>query len=425
MKILVCDDDAERSKEVVAAIAQGRRGDDAPPSALLSDALRDALDVVFARARDALANPTTFESDAVSPFDDVDLVLFDNNLAHLHKTGARLTAEEVIGYVRAFTSARYIVSLNKNPDVDFDLRYLVGDFDTRADLALNTEHLRNPALWSGDPKDAEKDFCPWYWPALNRAGDLRAAQVAMIQPNPDASVFATIGFPTDPNALAFLSHHAKGALYPLSVERPEEGAKLIQDVTFRDVFIAKTRSLPVEDERKDLAAARTAAMDDVIARVVAADLELWFRRDVVGPQELLVDAPHLATRMPVLLGEKAKRADDWNRTAADQEPPFGFDGDIYEKFVAAARYSNDAWTHHAAFWWPSLKANDELSTLFFNSVADYPDVVFCEDRSGFVVKTGGEGDPVDFLAEFESSWARRYVAKIGGFKYLPLSRFMM
>jgi hypothetical protein len=127
----------------------------------------------------------------------------------------------------------------------------------------------------------------------------------------------------------------------------------------------------------------------------------------------------------VLLGAKAKRADDWNRTATEREAPFGFDGVLYDKYVANSLYSDNPWTHHAVFWWPSLKANDELSKLFFMAGADFPDVVFCEDRSGFVVRTGSDGDPVDFLAEFESSWARRYVAKLGGFKYLPLSRFMM
>ena len=44
---------------------------------------------------------------------------------------------------------------------------------------------------------------------------------------------------------------------------------------------------------------------EIIARVVAAYIDRWFRRDVLGPQEALVDLPHLLMRLPFLLGEKA------------------------------------------------------------------------------------------------------------------------
>ena len=80
-------------------------------------------------------------------FDGFDLVIVDNNLTGLDLDGARLTAETIIGYLRAFTDVPYIVSLNKNLHVDFDLRFLFGDYQSLADLALNAQtSLERPSV---------------------------------------------------------------------------------------------------------------------------------------------------------------------------------------------------------------------------------------------------------------------------------------
>ena len=73
-----------------------------------------------------------------------DIVILDNNLAELTIPGARHTAESIAGYIRAFTNIPYIVSLNKNPDIDFDLRYLMGDRHTQADVRFEQRSPFNP-----------------------------------------------------------------------------------------------------------------------------------------------------------------------------------------------------------------------------------------------------------------------------------------
>ncbi|MYF08950.1 MAG: hypothetical protein F4233_13875, partial [Rhodospirillaceae bacterium] len=80
---------------------------------------------------------------------EFDVLIVDNDLTDLELGGAMLTAESIIGYLRAFTDVPYIISLNKNHDVDFDLRYLYGDYQSFSDLALNTNHLSNQRLWGG------------------------------------------------------------------------------------------------------------------------------------------------------------------------------------------------------------------------------------------------------------------------------------
>src|SRR5207248_3391341 len=154
-------------------------------------------------------------------FDDFDVLLLDNNLSHLHddndKGGAPLTAESTAGYLRAFTRTCYIVSLNMNPAVDFDLRFLVGDVSTRADLALNVKHVDNRALWTGKP---EGGFCPWYWPPLDIAAERRRAQVKFVEKHVDDPFFRALGFDDDDflyfsiQALAALSPNAAATALP-------------------------------------------------------------------------------------------------------------------------------------------------------------------------------------------------------------------
>jgi hypothetical protein len=85
------------------------------------------------------------------------------------------------------------------------------------------------------------------------------------------------------------------------------------------------------------------------------------------------------------------------------------------------------WLSSPAFWWPPLKDNETLNELFFKPDAVWGDFIFCEDTSRFVARTRGdeEHQPVEFAAEYEGSWNRRYVARVTGYKYAPLSRLAM
>ena len=99
-------------------------------------------------------NDSSQSSSVESPFDNHDLILLDTNLTHLGcSRGPRLTAESIAGYIRAFTAGTGTSSPSTRiPDVDFDLRFLIGDYTTRTDLALNETHLGNRALWTGNPR---------------------------------------------------------------------------------------------------------------------------------------------------------------------------------------------------------------------------------------------------------------------------------
>lgn len=425
MKILVCDDLADRAKEIAETVKEANQGDIDVQEPLVKDKFIEELKKLFGRAKRCLADPQSYNESEKLRFDDVDIVIIDNNLANLDVDGTRLTAESIVGYVRAFTSAAYLVSLNKNPDVDFDLRYLVGDFTTRADLALNQEHLANPALWTGNPSDAKDGFFPWYWPCLSKVADRRRDQVDFVINRLDEAIFSALKVPTE-EVMGFLSLHARGALSPeaLSDGQGEEGASLV-GLTFRDVFVARDRSLPIKDDRESLVNVDSHIIRAVIGRVVAADIDLWIRRDVLGPQDALIDVPHLLSRFPLLLGTRASDVAGWNGSLGTSAPPFGMEPDLYEQHIAGAKLQLDVWVPSPAFWWPKIKASEKLNELFVQAKQEeWADVVFCEDRSIFVERTPTDGTPpTEFSAEFEGSSTRRSVAKIDGIRYAPRSRF--
>jgi hypothetical protein len=367
--------------------------------------------------------PEKCEALPANPFDQ-SIVILDNNLTLLEVAGAPLTAESVAGYLRAFTRADYIISLNLNSDVDFDLRYLVGDYSTRADLALNTTHLANRALWTGRTADAKDGFLPWYWPSLCTVVAKRQEQIAFVRDHLEDSVLTSLDF--DNTRTRLLSATALGALSPTAEAKgAETNGTSPEEISFVDVFVARDRSLPMRRERENLVKAiGNEVVQDIIARTVAADIDFWFRRDIVGPQEPLVDLPHLLSRLPFLLGKQAKDLEGWNKCLDEREPLFTLDRRLYEAHLAPAKYMHDLWVPNSCFWWHELKSDEKLDELFFSTEErDWADVVFCEDQSLFANRESKIGEsPIEFPAEFESAWGRRYVAHVARYQYAPRSR---
>jgi len=252
MNVLVCDDDQELCDEIVHNIQEaiGEK-----PRELVGKNLTDELTKFFKNIKGCLSldAPETCEALPANPFDE-SIVILDNNLTLLEVAGAPLTAESVAGYLRAFTRADYIISLNLNSDVDFDLRYLVGDYSTRADLALNTPHLANRALWTGKTADAKDGFLPWYWPTLRTVVAKRREQIAFVRDRLDESVLASLDF--DKTRTGLLSATALGSLSPTAEpEGAEHDGTSPEEISFRDVFVTRDRSLPMRRERENLAKA--------------------------------------------------------------------------------------------------------------------------------------------------------------------------
>ena len=410
MRILICDDNPSQCERTRKAIDS--RGD---VEGLAGPQLRAGLTSLFGNVSGVLnGSATTGKRLDSTIFDGFDLIIVDNNLTGLELDGARLTAETIIGYLRAFTDVPYIISLNKNLHVDFDLRFLFGDYQSLADLALNSRHLYNGRLWDGN---AGVGFAPWYWPRVANAVARRGAQIDFLAENFERRVWQALGFPAE--ADHYLSLRAKSPLS--STERH------LREASF-EVFFDSSRALPPAEIKKlkKLAANEVAFARRAVRQLAAYEVDRWLRRDVLGTQDVLIDLPHLLAQMPFLLGEHASDLDCWNEVGTGEEPPFGLDGPLFEEHLRPTRFGHSMWVPGPCFWWPRLKSNDVLTECFFAADGDWPDAVFCEDISRFV-RIEGEGEPdspQEFEAEIEGSWARRYIAYVDDYLYSPRSRVL-
>ena len=416
VKILVCDDQDPDS--IVEAVPEAviEKPDHWEPARLAEN-----LDGLFENANSVFGQEGNKETN--SEFDEYDLILLDFGLTALEAFPHRLTAEHVAGYIRALTSASYVISLNKLPNVDFDLKYLLGDFDTKADLALNTGHLSSKGLWNGEPDKGE--FCPWYWPRLQDAAKRREAQIEIVRNHMKAPILATLNFPEQairelaPQSLAFLS--------PLVEEG--ESLEYVGEATFWKHFLHSSRTLS-EDDRSGLLGVKKGelgacdppndeAIIEIVSRVVAGELDFWFRRDILGPQKLLIDAPHLQMKYRFRPNERgAPNLDEWSRVANEWQAPYGLDLDFFRTVKDAEFRPEFVWTDKPCFWLPIIESNEDFDMLADENDERQTEIVYCEDIRSFVRRNEAQ--------RFETALGRgidiRYVANYIDYNYSPLSQ---
>lgn len=329
-----------------------------------------------------------------------------------------LTAEDLAGVIRAFGGVRQVTILNRFHEVDFDLR-MTGWGVTSADLHLNDRFLSNSGLWVlPNPSDRATDpkrFRPWQWPLLPRVVSDIETCISEIE-DLDLSETSVLGYlkmDTQP-VTKVLTHTALGSLNPAS-KTPEE-------TTFKEFLRNGCKGID-EEIRQFLANNlddsdyRTAA-----ARIITSELRRWLAFMVLGPQDVLIDSPHLAQRMPWLLDEKpVDKLKRWNATVGLAEPQ-GLKGGLVDKhrFVEL-----ENWFSRPVFWTRDLQSDDAIDAAFneFDS-EDESDWAFQEDFSRFVAAD----DCAEFTSAFNSIWANRFVSSAaldeGDIGYAPKVRLL-
>lgn len=427
MKVLVCDDreNTDIPSFLDEAIASRTPPLDFAHELLVGVNLKNEIIKLFNGVRALLEGDG---NDALpTEFDSGNVILLDYGLTTLEGFPVRLTGDMIAGYIRAFSDAAYVVALNKNPSVDFDLKYLLGDFDTRADLAVRTNHLAEPGLWDGR-NESDGSFCPWYWPALCRAPGRRCEQIKLVEANLNASILSTLSFPDQ-----VLSHLSRQAIAFLSPLADDEGGgvdtKPVTDITFWNHFQNSNRTLPDSDRDllakkfggslKDGEAPEHPMLQKIVARVVAGELDFWFRRDILGPQRLLIDAPHLQAWLRFRGDGGANDPAVWDQTAVASEGPFGLDPEVFAAIPAHARFLDQPWTDTAAFWFPIIEGDEDFERLL-DQAERVSDLVFCEDVRRFVRRS----EATRFVTELTQGIDVRYVKKLDQ-QYSPASQFAL
>ncbi|MDQ8754734.1 hypothetical protein RCO27_00695 [Sphingosinicella sp. LHD-64] len=395
------------------------------------EALMNRLDAFFKVVR-AYANGTGAAPDDVNAaaFDDYDIIIVDNNLSGATSTGPRLTAEGVAGNLRAFFETPYVISLNKNPSVDFDLRHQIGDHETKADLALNEPHLRNKRLWhvGEQPSDdnSADPFAPWYWPALRDVADRRRAQIAFVDAKMDDPILTALKFPASAldlipgRAIAYLSPQEERDGNPTFWQHfKTSNRSLIADDRARIVFPDKDEA-EIKTLFKDLEQSPTEpSIRRIISRVVAAEIDHWIRRDILGLQDVLMDAPHLQMRVGFRSAANEPSLEELDATAQNPNEPFGLEAEFYNAVASQHRFESDCWLpRDGAFWWSEIENDKAYSEMV--SRPRSVGAVFCEDVRAFK-NVQDSPDIGKFVPEGGKPWLPRFVSQLTGFNYSPRS----
>ncbi|MBK8180619.1 MAG: hypothetical protein IPK67_17325 [Planctomycetes bacterium] len=214
-----------------------------------------------------------------------------------------LTGEDVAYLLRCFSKCGVIVLLNP-PDLGtrfFDLK-LRRSMDSWADLVLGSEQLNNRWLWTDD----KKEFAPWGWPRLAHLVSARRWQITAIASVLHKPVLDLLSFPK--SARLALDH----VMAEPVTRRPQDshGNRHSEELTAMNLVLDSVAGV----HRKDRAGLER--LDSQIPSIAAARISFWLENVVLPAQSVLVDAPHLVSRLPALLASSAPTLSKWNSVIA-------------------------------------------------------------------------------------------------------------
>jgi hypothetical protein len=380
LRVVILDDESQRREQWKGRLERAWTDlairDRFTVNCLDTASLAEALRVIHERrsyARDP-ENSTRPEDSCV--FDSADVLFVDYDLFNESSTVDAvhdLTGATVAYLVRCFSNCGIVVSVNQfeYSTTTFDLT-LSGHVDTFADFHVSPEDLSNPNLWHW--RDRAHGFRPWSWPVLpesvvsfrERVREL-SAEDAMNSP-----IMGYFGFENLPNfsvkALQFLGDRDPDA------------------VTF-STFIRGSHGLRNKDK----------IWDGCAARIAAARISKWLRDLVVPGQDVLVDAPHLLSRMPSLIWTP-----NWN------DVPLLRSDDANHTFEQAARHAfgKSSWLEKPAWFWHTLKDDDSIAEVADPWGTEPAPYLFLEDVSEFATRAR------EFVADFDSAYKSRFVSEL-------------
>lgn len=391
-QVLVCDD--------IAGLADGWT-DDIRKASGLGDGVKrldnpaDEFSALLARIPgDEGGAPASTE--AKTAFDEADVLVVDYDLLHVGGDRTRHTGEEFARVARLYSDCDFIIVMNQfDEQSSFDLE-MIGHLGSFADINIGSQSVGSPPLW-GAARDSSV-FAPWYWPDISATISARRELTQVVETRLDDQLFDVLDFPIE--MAEGLSDRAAGFLSSKAAKIEELTA-----LTVRDFLAGSTEHKEIE---------RAVKSDPRRAAAFAvARLWKWYARAVMGPQDLLVDVPHLVQRLPFVIKADVGDTKDvatWNKVISAG-------GDAIADALQSAKFAgNSRWLGRDAFWWPKILAAPELQELRDAYDPDnYADVVFAEDASAFIPFEKA----TPFRAGFYNQYDVRYLARFEGVNYAP------
>lgn len=365
------------------------------PEVVKTDEFQEAIQNLLARRKAARKGENDGHSFSTK-IDHADLFLIDFDLFDLNQI-TYITGEEVTYLARSYSSCGVIIGINqfrKYGDKLFDLT-LKGRPESYADLNLNATHISNAGLW----KEPWKGFRPWYWPLLPRAVSSQQERVMDVEQNLDAPILEFLGLAT-----------YKSALSRAALEFLETPQHKPETVTFQEFVLNSPNALRRGDRQND---------PKQIARIASARIHKWLERLVLPGQDVLVDAPHLVSRFSSLFKGNRMSETAWNKTAVIGR----LSSEILDnEMLAPFAFSKQHWVSRPCWFWNAVSRSETIQEIKNPwELVKRKDVVFCEDISAFLPRERTH----EFVADVDSVFARRFVARLSGVDYEPQNRLAM
>lgn len=389
--VLICDDDADRAERWQRQISAVPGVSDALDVRSLGTAEFAKALMALALRRETAREGTAPDADDAAVVDRAAILVVDYDLTigpadrrgqaepEDVKQALRGRSGEQFAYLaRCYSRAGFVVLVNqeyKRRTFDLTMQRFVHSY---ADLNVQRDDIVSAELWTGHGSG----YRPSHWPQLLDAPALHASRAAAA--DPAAGVLDTVGI-TGRDAETLTARQ----LDPLGGEDPAT-------VTFGDLVDGVDGGLDPKDEQPD---------EQIRRRIAAAAVSRWLESTVLPAQNALSDAAHLAQRFPSVVG--SSEPTDWQ----------GLDG----RAVPAGLDPGDAlatgWTTRPVW---SVHAVREAARAADGPLADPAPLAFCEDVSAF--------RDFETVREYESdlpgTYDQRFVARLEGVAYHPLSRLL-
>ncbi len=387
MNILILDDDQARAEEWKREIDNTLSGgakitvhDNKSVSRVISELHQKRL-----KAREG-------EYQTIAELDAIDLLIVDYDLLGLDSEGhsAWSTGAEVAYAARLMSKVGPIVVVNQYGTNSFDLT-MRRTSPSYADLDLGSKHITSPELWKDKGFEG---FRPWHWPNLRSEPSRFNELSAFVLEKLDTSVIQALELElSDFDSPRYVSPEL---LARLGLSREGE-------MTFRQLLVGTQK----EDGQyqpnpisvfnileKDAALVKEMPLD-VLSRLGAAVLSHWVERLILPNQELIADAPHLVYQYPWTL-ENYENTDAW-KGLARMDDVVGLTPSVEDY-----RVHPTCLVSRPAYWAGQVKRDIDVPEKF--SMANVPDLAFCEDISSFKDKNECKSFPSDLQTFDRERW---------------------
>lgn len=406
MQVLVYDDNPEIANSLASKILAVY--DNANVKAVKRENFQELIEVINRRRtswRDGEDHIGSIES---TDADQSDVIVVDYDLLR-YSEKADTTGSRLAYLLRSFSTCGLIIVLNEYGSNTFDMSLRTSSLDF-ADLHIGDVQIDNPGLWTVP----FEGYRPWHWPVLPNARASFEKCVVDVQENFDEPILEFLGLG---RFIDWMPKQARDFFL---------GSERMETVRF-NTFLKNARG---GIESKDQ------LLPEYTARVVAARLVAFLNRLVLPEQSVLVDAPHLVSRFPSLLGDEHQEIADWNRLC----DPINEEIDqLLSDVLKEHRFEKRHWLWRPAWYWPNINKDARIAEVKDPWTVKDVDWVFCENMSRYLPTTYVDDFRADvsppfnkrFVLRRDSPEALKYVNKVGsggpqdplGVEYVPQAAF--